>query len=260
MTAIFGDATAYETYVGRWSRLAGQQFISWLNAPHDQRWLDFGSGTGILTQVILEQAAPRHIVGIDPTETFVERARQQVQDQHVEFIVGDASTLDATSMEFDAAAAGLVLNFLPSPPDALHSIAQHIRPGGVIGAYVWDYGGRMDMMRHFWDAAIAIDPAAANFDAGKHPMGNPDNLRTLYEQTGLHTVETSPLDVDAHFTSFDDFWLPFLSAQGSISKYLRSLDQPAVNRLSEQLRRQVPINADGTIDLIARAWAVKGTK
>jgi SAM-dependent methyltransferase len=258
MSGAFDNAAAYEAYIGRWSRLAGPQFLRWLNVPAGKTWLDLGAGTGILTQAILDHAAPRKVVGIDPAAGFIELARQHIHDERAEFIVGDSSTLD--SEQFDAAVAGLVLNFVPSPPDVLHSMAQAVKHGGVIAAYVWDYGGKMEMARHFWDAAISLDPAAAEFDAGRHPMSKADNLRALFADEVLRDVDVTALDVDAHFTDFDDFWRPFLAAQGSVTKYLRALDEPAVNRLSERIHQRLPINADGSIDMILRAWAVKGVK
>jgi 2-polyprenyl-3-methyl-5-hydroxy-6-metoxy-1,4-benzoquinol methylase len=260
MSGAFDDAAGYEAYVGRWSRLAGPLFLRWLNVPDGKTWLDLGAGTGILTRAILDHAAPRRVVAIDPAAGFIELARQHIQDERAEFIVGDSSILTANAAEYDAAVAGLVLNFVPSPPDVLHSMAQAVKPGGIVAAYVWDYGGKAAMMRHFWDAAISLDPAAAEFDAGRHPMSKADNLRALFEDEGLHAVDVTALDVDAHFTDFDDFWRPFLAAQGSISKYLRALDEPAVSRLSERIYQRLPFNADGSIDMILRAWAVKGIR
>jgi len=257
----FNDAVAYEGYVGRWSRIAGRQFIDWLNVPDGQMWLDFGAGTGILTQVILDQTAPRKVVGLDPATGFIERARETVLDTRAEFIVGDASTIAANVDEFDAAVAGLVLNFVPSPSEALHNMAQAVKRGGVVAAYVWDYAGRMEMIRHFWEAAIAIDPTAAELDSGKQfPICQPDNFRALFEQEALNDIELIPIDVQARFTNFEDFWLPFLGAQGSVSKYLRSLDRDTLSRISEQLHKQLPLNSDGTIDLILRAWAIKSIR
>ncbi|MBC7812941.1 MAG: SAM-dependent methyltransferase, partial [Burkholderiales bacterium] len=140
-------------------------------------------------------------------------------------------------------------------------MAQAVKRGGVVAAYVWDYAGRMEMIRHFWEAAIAIDPTAAELDSGKQfPICQPDNFRALFEQEALNDIELIPIDVQARFTNFEDFWLPFLGAQGSVSKYLRSLDGDTLSRISEQLHKQLPVNSDGTIDLILRAWAVKSIR
>lgn len=62
---VFSSAKSYESYVSRWSRLVGHQFIAWLDVVPGYVWLDVGAGTGILTQVILRDASPAKVVGVD---------------------------------------------------------------------------------------------------------------------------------------------------------------------------------------------------
>ena len=58
--------------------------------------------------------------------------------------------------------------------------------GGTIGAYVWDYAGKMELMRHFWDAAAELDPAAAPLDEGvRFPLCRPEPLAALFATAGL---------------------------------------------------------------------------
>ena len=44
------------------------------------------------------------------------------------------------------------------------------RPNGVVAAAVWDYGDGMEMLRLFWDEAVALDPAAAERDERHMPL------------------------------------------------------------------------------------------
>ena len=257
----FSNASGYQGYIGRWSHPVAQQFVTWLDVAPGRSWLDIGTGTGMLAQVILEQAAPANIVGIDPAQQYIEFAQQRINDERVEFRVGGAGELSSEQSKFEVAVAGLVLNFMPSAEEALQSIIQVVETGGTLAAYVWDYADKMQIMRHFWDAAIAIDPPAAELDSGKRfTICHPDNLRALFEGVGLTTVEVTPIDIQADFADFDDYWLPFLAAQGSISKYLGSLNEEGKATLREQLQRQLPIDADGSIHLVARAWAAKGIR
>ncbi len=257
----FNNAKAYEGYVGRWSRLVAAQFIDWLEAAPGGMWLDVGAGTGILTQVILEKVSPAKVIGVDTTQGFIEFAQQHIHDERVEFKVGDAVKIAYESPEFDASVAGLVLNFVPSPEQAAKGMAQAVKSGGIVAAYVWDYGGKMEMMRHFWDAALIVDPSAAEADAGQRfTICRPENLRALFESVGLGAVEVISIDVPTHFKNFDDYWQPFQAAQGSVSKYLRGLNEVTLEAVRGQLQKQLPIEADGKISLVARAWAVKGKK
>jgi SAM-dependent methyltransferase len=258
---VFNNAAAYETYVGRWSKLVARQFIHWLNIETESVWLDVGAGTGILTQVILDQASPKKIIGVDTSEYYLEYARHSVSDERVEFRVGDVDSIKLEPPDFDVAVAGLVLNFLPSSQDGIQSMKDATKVDGTVAAYVWDYGERMQMMRYFWDSAITVDPSANAFDSGRRfTICDPRNLQTVFESAGLKQVEVMPIDIQTTFANFDDFWRPFLSAQGSVSKYLRSLDEEKRTVIRDHLRQQLPIESDGMIHLTARAWAAKGKR
>jgi ubiquinone/menaquinone biosynthesis C-methylase UbiE len=257
----FSDAEAYESYVGRWSRLVAQEFIAWLDAAPGQAWLDVGAGTGVLTVAILQIASPSRVLAVDLSPEYIEFARQRMRDDRVEFRVGDAVSIAFESPEFDLSVAGLVLNFLPAPQQAVQHMAQAVGSGGTVAAYVWDYSGQMEMMRHFWDAASKVDPSAHEMDAGQRfTLCKPDNLRSLFQAVGLTAVEVIPIDIQTRFTDFDDYWTPFLAAQGSVSRYLRGLSEDTRTALRDQLQRQLPTSDDGAIPLVARAWAVKGKK
>jgi ubiquinone/menaquinone biosynthesis C-methylase UbiE len=154
----------YEPYVGRWSRLVAREFLKWLALPAGSQWLDVGCGTGALSQTILQFAEPAKIRGIDRSESFIAFAREHVQDGRVQFDVGDATALTAETGSFDAAVSGLVLNFIPQPDRAVAEMTRVTRMGGLVAAYLWDYADRMQMIRHFFDAAMALDPNAHELD------------------------------------------------------------------------------------------------
>jgi hypothetical protein len=155
--------------------------------------------------------------------------------------------------------AGLVLNFVPDHPAALAEMSRVTSSGGTIAVYVWDYGDRMEMMRHFWDAAVALDPAAARLDEGpRFPICRPGGLETLLAGAGLRDVEGRAIEIPTAFASFDDYWQPFLGGQGSAPGYAMSLQEVARSRLRDRIRERIPTAPDGSIALVARAWAARG--
>jgi SAM-dependent methyltransferase len=254
---IAGDA--YEPYVGRWSRRVAREFVAWIAAPRGLRWLDVGSGTAALTQTILDAADPQEIVGVDRSEGFVAHARARVPDGRVRFEVADAQALSFRDGAFGAAVSGLVLNFVPDPPRALAEMRRVTRPGGTVAVYVWDYAGRMELMRHFWDAAAALDARAGDLDEGRRfPICRPERLAALFTGAGVLDVEGRAIDVPTVFRDFDDYWSPFLGGQGPAPGYCTSLPEDRRTALRESLRQALPARPDGSIHLVARAWAVKG--
>jgi SAM-dependent methyltransferase len=258
---VWASGAAYEPYVGRWSRLVARDFLAWLALPPGARWLDLGCGTGALSAAILAHAAPREVVGIDPSAGYVAYAREQVRDPRARFVVGDARALPGAAGACDAVVSGLVLNFVPEPGRALAEMARVARAGGTVAAYVWDYAGRMELMRHFWDAAEALDPAAHELDEGRRfPLCQPGPLADLFREAGLGEVAVRAIDVPTVFRDFDDYWSPFLGGQGPAPGYVMALDEERRVRLRERIRAALPFRADGSIHLLARAWAARGTR
>jgi SAM-dependent methyltransferase len=258
---VWAAGDAYEPYVGRWSRLVAREFLAWLALGPDLRWLDVGCGTGALTQTILAQANPREVIGIDPSEGFIAYARDRTRDPRAAFKTADVRGLAAEAGGFDAAVAGLVLNFIPEPAAALTAMARAVRPGGTVACYVWDYAEGMQLMRVFWDAVVALDPGARELDEGRRfPLCRPEPLRALFDEAGLQRTQVRAIDVPTVFESFDDYWSPFLGGQGPAPTYAMSLPEVRRVALRERLRASLPVAADGSIPLTARAWAVRGTR
>ncbi len=252
---------AYDPYMGRWSRRVAQQFLIWLDVAPDSHWLDVGCGTGALSQSILELAAPKSVRGIDRSEVFVSYAREHVRDERARFESGDAQGLPVESGSYDAVVSGLALNFIPDPTQAVADMKRALRSNGLLAAYVWDYANKMQMLRYFWDAVIALDPDAGELDEGpRFPICRPEPLRTLFSSAGLQDVQARPIDIATHFKDFDDFWSPFLGGQGPAAGYVASLSEERAGELLERLRSILPFALDGSIPLEARAWAVRGTK
>jgi SAM-dependent methyltransferase len=259
LSDTWDSGAAYEPYVGRWSRLVAREFLAWLMVPPGRRWLDVGCGTGALTQTILSAAEPASVIGVDRSPGYVRFAREQVGDRRASFELGDAQAIAHPPASFDVAVSGLVLNFVPNPALAVSEMTRVTRPGGTVAAYVWDYAGKMELMRYFWDAAVALDPAARELDEGRRfPLCQPDALRELFHMAGLAAVDIRSIDVPTSFRDFDDYWTPFLGGQGPAPSYVRALPEAGRSALRERLHATLPVGSDGSIHLVARGWAVRG--
>ena len=255
----WGGAAAYEGFMGRWSRKLAPMFVDWLGEPPDRRWVDVGCGTGALSAAILVRNEPAAIVGVDPSDDFLTVARSSFDDPRVRFERGSAGTIPVGNGWADVVVAGLVLNFVPDIDVALAEMRRVAAPGAAIGAYVWDYGGEMQLIRRLFDAAIALDPEAAHHDEGERfAVCAPGGLRSALERGGLRDVVDDAIELPTVFRDFDDFWLPFLGGVGPAPAYVVSLEEDARVRLRERLRATLPIEADGSIHLTARAWAARG--
>ena len=247
----------YERYVGRWSRQVAPLFLSWLSIPAGRRWLDVGCGTGALCAAIVDHCSPASVAGVEPSEGFLESARENLAGRAA-LHQGSATAIPFGNGSVDVVVSGLVLNFVPDQRAALLEMARVAGNEGSIAAYVWDYAGRMELMRYFWDAAVELDSAAAKLDEGvRFPLCHPEALEKLFAGAGLVEVEVIPLDISTPFANFDEYWQPFLGGQGPAPAYAMSLDESARARLRDRLRERVPIQANGSVSLTARAWAAR---
>jgi ubiquinone/menaquinone biosynthesis C-methylase UbiE len=260
-TASWASGAAYEPYIGRWSRPVARAFVEWLDVPTNAVWADCGCGTGALTETILAVAAPQRVEASDRSPAFIEYARGHLQDPRAVFTVADATALPLEQNSVDVVVSGLVLNFITPPAAALAEMVRVTRPSGMIGAYVWDYAGQMQLIRRFWDAATSLDEDARALDeAVLFPICNPAALESLFHDAGLRDVQTQAIDVPTPFHDFEDYWTPFLGGGAPAPNYATGLTLVRRLLLRERLRNTLPTAPDGSIELIARAWAVRGRR
>lgn len=257
MEDVWESGEPYEYFMGRWSRLAGQRFVNGLSAQPEKKWLDVGCGTGALSEAVLNTQNPSELVAIDQSERFVNSAQQRLGNS-ARCEVGNAMNISFPDASFDYAISGLVLNFIPEPEKALREMKRVTAPGGFLAVYVWDYSEKMEFLNYFWDVVIALDPEALNLHEGKRfPNTNPKGLKRLFENAGLHNPTVESLQIKTNFRNFDDYWKPFLGGQGPAATYVLSLGESDQIQLRNSLHDNLPIQKDGSIPLIARAWAAK---
>ncbi|MEU4245994.1 class I SAM-dependent methyltransferase [Amycolatopsis sp. NPDC026612] len=257
---MWQSGEAYEAYIGRWSRRIAETFVRQLDAPAGRRWLDVGCGTGALTSAVLAATDPAEIDGVDPSEGFLKTARAAVTDPRATFTLADARSLPFPDARFDVVVSGLVLNFVPEPARAAAEIARVTGPGGLAAAYLWDLADGMELIRRFWDVATELDPdKAAELDEGRRfTLCRPEPFGRLWTEAGFTAVSVGEIEIPTVFTDFDDYWQPFLGAQGPAPSYLATLPEVHRDRIRDLLRSRLPANPDGSIPLSARAWVVRG--
>jgi SAM-dependent methyltransferase len=252
-----GDA--YEAYMGRWSRPLADRFVRWLGAGTGLTWLDVGCGTGALTKAICELADPAAVVACDPSKPFVDHFASRFSDPRVSVVVGGTGSLPDAPTGFDRIVSALVLNFVPDAREAVADMRARLRPGGVVAAVVWDYAGGMEFLRIFWDEAVAMDPAARTLDEGtRFPICRSDRLEDIFRDAGLREVTTRAIEVPTRFDTFADYWQPFLGGSGPAPAYVASLTQDQRDALRSRLEQRLTPGGSGPVDLVARAWAVRG--
>ena len=257
----WSDGSAYEAFMGRWSRPLAETFVRWLAPPEGQHWLEVGTGTGALAAAICRAANPASLVACDPSDAFVRLASSRLRDARVRFEVAGAGELPGRHEGYDMVVSGLVLNFVPDAREAVGEQLSLLRPGGHVAAYVWDYAEGMEFLRFFWDAVAAVDPSAVVHDEGvRFPICTPDALRDVLESCGAQHVRTSELRVPTVFRDFEDYWRPFVGGPGPAPGYVAELSPEGCDELVSELQRRLVRQEGAPIELSARAWVVVGER
>jgi SAM-dependent methyltransferase len=251
----FDDGAAYERYMGKWSRLAGETFLDWLAPRPGLRWLDVGCGNGAFTQMLAERCAPATVAGIDPSEAQLAHARTRPALQGAQFRVGDAMALPFADDAFDAAVMPLVIFFVPQPARGIAEMTRVVAPGGMVAAYAWDMRGGAFPYEALWAEmrGLGIDvPLPPSPDASRI-----ESMQKLWSGAGLEAIETRQITVERTFPDFDDYWATIFGGP-SVSRGLKTMSSENLALLQARMRARLSADAAGRITCSARANAVKG--
>jgi SAM-dependent methyltransferase len=249
-------AEAYDRHIGRYGRELARALIDAAGVRPGQRALDVGCGPGALTSELVALLGAEHVAAVDPSAPFVEACRRRLPGVRVE--VAAAESLPFEDAAFDHALAQLVVNFMTDPPAGVRAMGRVTRPGGTVAAAVWDYAGDMTLLRRFWDAAVALDPSAADRDEGRcMPFCTADELGDLWSAAGLADVRVRPVVVAAAYDGFEDLWQPLELGVGPSGAYATSLPSERRTALKAGLRRRLGVG-DEPFRLTARAWIATG--
>ena len=105
-------AEAYAVMMGRWSQQLARLFVEFIGVRDGEKVLDVGCGTGSLSATLARVTRASKIIGIDPSDGFIEYARTQFADQRVTFKVGDAQNLHYSDTSFDRCMALLAVDYI----------------------------------------------------------------------------------------------------------------------------------------------------
>ena len=130
-------------------------------------------------------------------------------------------------------------------------VAQSLRTSGTT-RQAWSFYGCSGKRRSPWTRTQSPSTKAGAFRSARLRR-----WRRYFEQAGSQ-VETRALEIPTDFTTFDDYWMPFLRGTGPAPGYVASLDPIGRDLLRGRLERRLQTGSDGRIPLRARAWAVRG--
>ena len=253
---MFADGKAYERFMGRWSRLAGEKFLDWLDPPKNLRWIDVGCGNGAFTELLIARCSPAAVTGIDPSEGQLAYARTRPGARMAQFRLADAQDLPFDDRSFDAASMALVISFVAEAEKAVAEMARVVKPGGWIATYMWDIPAGGLPVQPIYAALEALGIEAPPRPGPQNSMR--ENMRALWERAGLQSIDDRVIRIPVVYSDFEDFWETANLPVGPTGKMIQEFSPSTREQFRVRLREQAPIGADGHIAFEAFANAVKG--
>lgn len=251
----FDDGSAYEQYMGVWSRLVGEDFLNWLAPATGRRWLDVGCGNGAFTAMIVERCAPASVDGVDPSEEQLVFARERRDAQSARFRAGDAMALPYPDEAFDVAVMPLVLFFVPEPKRGVYEMKRVVSPGGLVAAYAWDMagGGFPYETLHCELRALGVSvPSPPSPEASRREV-----LLDLWRSAGLEAIEARAFTVTRTYPDFETYW-SIVREGPSVKARIATMPTGDASELRARMRVRLPADAAGRITCQARANAIRG--
>jgi ubiquinone/menaquinone biosynthesis C-methylase UbiE len=241
--------------MGRYSRELAPRLVAFAGIADGMRALDVGCGSGLLTSALADRLGAAKVAAADPSEPLLAACAARVPGADVRR--APAEELPWPDGSFDVVLSQLVLNFVADADVAVAEMRRVAGPGGILGSCTWDYAGGMRMLHTFWDAAAELD-AQAPVESNMR-YRTEEELASLWERRGLNEVETSALEVEVAYDSFDEYWEPFTLGVGPAGAYYASLGQEQREALREGCFSRLG-SPSGPFSLGARAFAVRGTR
>lgn len=245
-------ADAYDRYMGQFSTQLSGGLADLAGVRGSSRVLDVGCGPGALTTELVTRVGPGNVTAVDPSEPFVSAARHR--HPGVTVLRASAEALPFADASFDAALAQLVVHFTAKPVGGLREMRRVTRPGGVVAASVWDFGGERAPISPFWAAARTVDPDL--HDESHLPGVREGHLDALFAAAGLTDIGVTTLASSVGYRSFDDWWAPYTGGVGPGGAYVAGLEPDRLAAVREACRRSLPA---GPFTITAVAWACRGT-
>ena len=187
--AIAVAATRYDRDVAPFARPFAAAIVRSLRLNGDERILDFGAGTGLITKALHRKYPGLSVTALDPSAEFLSGL---ADEPNTEVIVGGAGAVPP--LRFDVVASNLVLMFCADPVSDLSLLRAASRPGASLAATVLGRAFEVEPFHRFWSAAAAVVPGAWSADCyGHHRLGDPQRLADVVAAAGWRDVQVRPV-------------------------------------------------------------------
>src|SRR5262249_23141341 len=203
------DASAYERWTGRWSRLFIPAVLAAAAVAPKFRVLDVSTGTGEAARMALPLVGTEGVVvGADISPEMLTSARTGLHGMPFQPVAADGQALPFRDASFDAVVCQLGLQFFTDPARGVGEFRGALREGGSVAICVTSTPDRAPMWGNLADVLSRFLPELRNVLFLSFALHDPHRLEALLVGAGFRDVRVEPTTRDDSSESFADYWEP----------------------------------------------------
>jgi O-methyltransferase / aklanonic acid methyltransferase len=188
----------------------GERLISYMSLKPGMGVLDVATGTGAALLPAAKQIGREgHITGIDLSGAILKQAARNVRAAglaNVTLRKMDAEHLNFPDRTFDAVICAFAIFLFPDVNAALREISRVCKPGACLGVTV--FNKTIDLFAPAF--GLLTQTCATNkvymLQTAHHVAYAPEEMESLLQQSGFHSVETKVEANDIVYAKADDWW------------------------------------------------------
>jgi ubiquinone/menaquinone biosynthesis C-methylase UbiE len=249
---MFESGSAYDAFMGRYSRRLAPVFADFAGLTEGATVADVGAGTGALATELVGRSM--QVSAADPSPQFVEALSARLPDVNAQ--VAPAESLPWADETFDAALAQLVVAFMADAPGGVREMRRVVKPGGTVAVCMWDRQG-MEMLAAVQHAQRLLGSDSPTAEA-RVMYRTPEEIESLFGD-GFDDLHTEPLEVEASYAGYDEFWDALLGGAGPAGAWVASLDAEGRSAARDEVHRQIG-EPSGPFTLHAKAWGSRAIR
>jgi SAM-dependent methyltransferase len=243
------DASAYEQFTGRWSRLFVPLVLEAADIQPGDQVLDMCTGTGEAAIAIAPAIGPAGcLIGVDIASPMLESARGRLNEPIFLPVAADGQALSFPNRCFDAVVCQLGLQFFPNPGLGLKELRRVLRDGGRAGICVISSPDRAPMWGILADLLGRLLPEQQQTVHLSFSLRDPARLETLLIGAGFQEVRIERQTREDSYGSFDEYWDSIEAGIGSIPQTYLMLPDAARLAVRQEVRAKLAeFEADGRL-------------
>src|SRR5215467_1986807 len=222
------DRSAYDRYVGDWSRLFVPTVLAAAEVAAADRILDVATGPGEVAALALSQVGPAGlVVGADIALAMLDAAKSRLAGTRFRPVVADGQALPFAGGTFDSVICQLGLMFFPDPARGLAELRRVLRPRCRAAVCVISAPERAPMWGVLADVLSRYLPDQRDVLHLSFALADAGHLEQLMATAGFREISVTRNTRASSFPSFDDYWSPIEQGAGSLPQAYRALPEPS---------------------------------